>query len=559
MNWKLKKCVIITCAVTALGGFPAMASVSGLTLPTETFGQPGAELETPGASESEKPGQAEAVTEASSPSEAETKKPDESEAVTEAPIPSSEAVTEAPIPSSEAAKPALPEEEPSGLQTREEETAAGGFREKPDMENLPTAPDEAERSAGNRENSGLLTKDTLLKTGAGLCIGMAIALAGFGLWMSFGKKGRKKTRKQKNEKAMQRTEGQQAKEAVQDENGKAREAMAAREAREAVQAGAAAEVREAGEIRTAAAARETRGSVDARETRATGEARMVAAARESGEAMAARAKAPVDRTMTEETMSSGFRKPAALPDPAKGTFGRVHNVGERRNQQDSMGAALTRFGLLAVVSDGMGGLSDGEKVSQKAVQAMIEAAGRVAVSGSENPLFVMLSEANEQVLQMLGPEQIYKSGATLLAVLVNNGQFHWVAVGDSRIYLYCRHHLFQINREHIYKQQLIGEAVNKNISFNRVVTDPQRDRLVSFLGMGELKHVDGSLRPVDVWEGDKILLMSDGIFNTISEREILRILETTRNAAEAAALMEQQVVAAANPRQDNFTCLILDI
>lgn len=245
-------------------------------------------------------------------------------------------------------------------------------------------------------------------------------------------------------------------------------------------------------------------------------------------------------------------------EAARGSIGKVHHIGSRRNQQDTMGTASTSLGFLAVVSDGMGGLSDGEKVSQKAVQGMLQAAGKASVSGDENPLFMMLSEANEQVLKMLGPNQIYKSGATLLAVLVNNGRFHWAAVGDSRIYLYCAGHLFQINREHIYKQQLIGEAVNKNISFSRVNTDPQRDRLVSFLGMGELKWVDGSLRPVELKQGDKLLLMSDGIFNTISEGEIIRILESTGNAADAAARMEQQVLAAGNPKQDNFTCVILD-
>ena len=76
--------------------------------------------------------------------------------------------------------------------------------------------------------------------------------------------------------------------------------------------------------------------------------------------------------------------------------------------------------------------------------------------------------------------------------------------------------------------------------------------------MGELKYIDGSLRPVEVRQGDKVLLMSDGIFDTISEKEIMDILEGTRNAAEAAALMEKQVVAAGNAKQDNFTCVILD-
>ena len=255
---------------------------------------------------------------------------------------------------------------------------------------------------------------------------------------------------------------------------------------------------------------------------------------------------------------TGNLKTPGFPEPSKGTLGKVHHIGRRRNQQDTLSVMHTRIGLLAVVSDGMGGLSDGEKVSQRAVQGMLQAAGTVKAQDSENPLFMMLSEANEQVLRMLGPNQIYKSGATLLAILVNAGCFHWVAVGDSRIYLYCKSHLIQINREHIYKQQLIHEAVNKDISFSRAASDPQKDRLISFLGMGELKYVDGSLRPVDLRQGDKLLLMSDGIFNTISEPEIIRILENTENAAAAAALMEHQILAANNPSQDNFTCVILD-
>ena len=52
--------------------------------------------------------------------------------------------------------------------------------------------------------------------------------------------------------------------------------------------------------------------------------------------------------------------------------------------------------------------------------------------------------------------------------------------------------------------------------------------------------------------------MSDGIFNTISEAEIMNILESTKNAAEAASLMEKRVLEASNPNQDNFTCIILD-
>lgn len=240
------------------------------------------------------------------------------------------------------------------------------------------------------------------------------------------------------------------------------------------------------------------------------------------------------------------------------SIGKVHHVGNRRNQQDTLGTVRAGSGHLAVVSDGMGGLSNGERVSQQAVKGMLEAVKQVSYPSGENPLFEMLCQANKQVLNMLGPGQLYKSGATLVAVLTDKSGFHWAAVGDSRIYFYCAHHLIQLNSEHIYKRQLLVEAVNQNISFSRVRTDPQRERLISFLGMGDLQWIDGSLNPVKAEKGDKLLLMSDGIFNTISEAEIIQILESAKNASEAAANMEQRVLAAKNPRQDNFTCMILD-
>ena len=79
-----------------------------------------------------------------------------------------------------------------------------------------------------------------------------------------------------------------------------------------------------------------------------------------------------------------------------------------------------------------------------------------------------------------------------------------------------------------------------------------------FRSMGELKHIDGSLHPVEAQAGDKILLMSDGVFHTLSDPEIGKILSETENAIQAASVLEQQTLARNNPKQDNFTAVILE-
>ena len=239
--------------------------------------------------------------------------------------------------------------------------------------------------------------------------------------------------------------------------------------------------------------------------------------------------------------------------------GKLHNIGKRGTQQDSFGVADIYGGVLAVVADGMGGLSDGDKVSQKIVRTMLQDAARLKQGYKEEYLlYQMLSNANQEVLRMCRDLDSSRSGSTVVAVLAEKDSFHWISVGDSRIYLFRDGRLVQVNKDHIYERELLQKAVNKEIAFSEVQADKQRKRVTSFIGMGRLKYVDGSLYPVGVKKGDKVLLMTDGVFHTLSEQEICMVLAESENAGEAAAIMEQRILTKQHPKQDNFTMVILD-
>lgn len=247
-----------------------------------------------------------------------------------------------------------------------------------------------------------------------------------------------------------------------------------------------------------------------------------------------------------------------LPGNA-GTVGKLHNIGMRSSQQDSLGVTGYSGGLFAVVADGMGGLSDGDKVSQKVVLTMLQDAVKLSGGKTGGMLWHMTAHANREVNHMLGAANQYKSGSTLIAVLVEKGSFQWISVGDSRIYLYRQGQLLQMNREHVYEVDLRHKAVNGLMSFAEAAADPQKKHIASFIGMGELKYVDSCMRPAPTCAGDRLLLMSDGVFNTLSEEEIRAVLLRGENAENTAALLEEQVLARRNPKQDNFTAVILDL
>ncbi len=250
------------------------------------------------------------------------------------------------------------------------------------------------------------------------------------------------------------------------------------------------------------------------------------------------------------TVSGGSRRTVRI--------GKVHNIGQRKSQQDSFGVTQAGDGLLAVVADGMGGLADGDKVSQKIVMTMLQDAARIRPGQQENVLFEAVGHANREINAMLGSAGQYKSGSTLVAVLTGREGFHWISVGDSRIYLYRNRHLIQLNREHNYETELLAQAVNGEISFEEVRTHPKRQGLTSFIGMGELKYVDGSRRRIALERGDKLLLMSDGVYNTLSEEDMGRILEETEDVQEAAAIFEKRILEIQKAKQDNFTAVILE-
>lgn len=248
------------------------------------------------------------------------------------------------------------------------------------------------------------------------------------------------------------------------------------------------------------------------------------------------------------------------PENASGTVqhvGKLHNIGKRQSQQDSFGVTRVNSGIFAVVADGMGGLSDGDKVSQKIVRTMLEDASRIPAGQSGGCLFTMTAHVNAEVNQMLGPERLYQCGSTMIAVLADENCFQWVSVGDSRICLYRSGKLLQINREHIYETELLEKAVNHEITFAEAGRNSRRGSLTSFIGMGDLKYIDGSLRPAEVQRGDRILLMSDGVFRAVPEAEISAILRQYPEVEQAASVLENRVLAAQNPKQDNFTAVLI--
>ena len=274
-----------------------------------------------------------------------------------------------------------------------------------------------------------------------------------------------------------------------------------------------------------------------------------------------RRKAEVQRAyvVPEETGTTQVQTLQEQEVPDGMTVGSLQNIGGRPYQEDSSGVASLSDGVLAVVADGMGGLANGDKVSQKIVMTMMGYSKSLRPGQMDDVLPRMVQSVAAEVNKMLGPEGLYKSGSTLMTVLVRQNRFHWAAVGDSHIYLYREGQLVQLNQEHNRGQELLYQALAGELTFDEVRADSKKSGLTSFVGMGELKYVEKSLSSIALKAGDRILLMTDGVFNALSDQEIAAVLARNPDVKTAAQMMERGVLAKAAPHQDNFTAIILGL
>ena len=264
---------------------------------------------------------------------------------------------------------------------------------------------------------------------------------------------------------------------------------------------------------------------------------------------------PVSTTLLPRT--------ASLPQTAVRTgpvsrvaVGKVHAQGARESQQDSFSVSsdsLQPGGILAVVADGMGGLADGDRVSQTIVSAVMHT---FVSGGSAAPrLPELLAKAKYAVDQLLGPDGLRRSGSTVVMGLIRDGMFDYLSVGDSRICLYRDGELQQLNRSHSYSHELSIEAINGEKTFEEIRKDRRAECLTSYVGMGELKYVDIPAVPIKVHPGDVFILMSDGVFNALKDQELSAALE--QNAERAAEMIDQWIQEKHYRNQDNYTAVIL--
>lgn len=209
------------------------------------------------------------------------------------------------------------------------------------------------------------------------------------------------------------------------------------------------------------------------------------------------------------------------------------DVGIAKNvNQDSILVKHATYGdneiLMAIICDGMGGLSKGEVASATVIHEFEEWFSKVLPFELDNidmnviggKWSLLLKSLNVRI-QKYGQKFREKLGTTFTGILFINNQFVAVHVGDTR--LYCiDSSLKQLTIDHTY---VAREVLKGTLTLEEAQTDKRRNMLLQCVGAS--KVVDPQIIYGEA-EQNVYMLCSDGFRHKITPEEIVGLLNFKR-------------------------------
>lgn len=200
----------------------------------------------------------------------------------------------------------------------------------------------------------------------------------------------------------------------------------------------------------------------------------------------------------------------------------------RKNNQDSLivkyGYCLEKEIVMAVVCDGMGGLSRGELASATVVRAFSKwfdeelsyEIKELNLQIIASKWILLLKELNITISEYAKLHNI-KMGTTFTGMLIVDEEYLIVHIGDTRAY-YIGQQLKQITRDHT----LVSKEVERGtMTLEQALKDKRKSVLTQCIGASDMPEPDVIYGET---QSGIYLLCSDGLVHEVTEYELQKSL-----------------------------------
>ena len=200
----------------------------------------------------------------------------------------------------------------------------------------------------------------------------------------------------------------------------------------------------------------------------------------------------------------------------------------------------------------MGGLLNGEVVSKFVTDSLRE----------KFPLKFDAQAENAKIIAGIS-DQVYEdfhlsAGATLVMVHIYDDLLNFYSLGDSNIVLIRNNRATLLNSKQNYAAVMIKKFAEGGIDTVDAYKDSRARGLTDFIGNHKC-NVQMTSKPMKLIDNDIIIVCSDGVTDSMPMNRIVNHIHFDQNATGIARTIKYGVKSSKNPRQDNYSAIVIKL
>jgi PPM family protein phosphatase len=209
---------------------------------------------------------------------------------------------------------------------------------------------------------------------------------------------------------------------------------------------------------------------------------------------------------------------------------------------------------LYIIADGMGGHNAGEVASKLAVESTISFIKlRSDIINIEELLVKAIKFANKRIYEMAEKNNMLRGmGTTITACIIKGCNMVTANVGDSSCFVIDKNEIKKITKDHSYVQELLDRGT---ITEEQAVNHPNKNIITRALGTDLTVQIDTF--KIDISNIKKVIMCTDGLSNSISQKEIYDILLINKND-NSNACRELVKLCKTKEGKDNISVIVFE-
>ncbi len=208
---------------------------------------------------------------------------------------------------------------------------------------------------------------------------------------------------------------------------------------------------------------------------------------------------------------------------------------------------------LWVVADGVGGHHAGDFASRSIIEGFSELQLREKMSDYVDDFEDQILAINRMLVEKAEQQGPHLTiGSTVVALIMCKRHCVCLWAGDSRAYLLRSGNLHSLTRDHSRVEEMIEEGL---ILREDADSHPASNIITRAVGANKSLKLDLGL--LELQDGDRYLLCSDGLYKEISEEELKQELRAAGDCHDVCDRLLQRVLE--RDARDNVTAIVIDI